>query len=96
MTRRVAEPENPFRIGGAVSGRHFTDRADERRRIQRALTTPQSHLLVFGPRRMGKTSTLRVVQEELAKDGRHVIVADLSTSSVLSDMTNRILQAAVR
>ncbi|MDB4875646.1 MAG: hypothetical protein JWM41_2092 [Gemmatimonadetes bacterium] len=96
MVRRVAESENPFRIGGAVSGRHFTDRVDERRRIERALTTPQAHLIVFGPRRMGKTSTLRVVQEDLANKGRHVIMADLSTASALSDMTNRILQAAVR
>jgi hypothetical protein len=95
LPRRVAEPENPFRIGGAVSGRHFTDRASERRRIQRALTTPQAHLLVFGPRRMGKTSTLRTVQEDLAKRGRHVIMADLSTASVASDMTNRLLRAAV-
>jgi hypothetical protein len=96
MTGRVAEPENPFRIGGAVAGRHFTDRAAERRRMQRALTSPQAHLLVFGPRRMGKTSTLRVVQDDLIKDGRHVIMADLSTASAVSDMTNRILQAAVK
>lgn len=91
---RVAESENPFRIGGAVTGKHFTDRADERRRIRRALTSPQAHLLVYGPRRMGKTSTLRVVQEDLVRAGRPVLMADLSTASTVADMTNRILQAA--
>jgi hypothetical protein len=96
MAGRVSQPENPFRIGGAVSGCHFTNRAAERRRIHRALTTPQAHLLVFGPRRMGKTSTLRVVQEDAAAAGKHVIMADLSTATALSDITNRILQAAAR
>lgn len=91
---RVAEPENPFRVGGVVSGRHFTDRAAERRRIRRALTEPQDHLLVFGPRRMGKSSTLRVVQDDLSAHGRHVVAADLSTASSLTDLTNRVLQAA--
>jgi len=91
---RVAEPENPFRVGGIVGGRHFTDRAVERRRIRRALTEPQDHLLVFGPRRMGKSSTLRVVQDELTARGKHVVAADLSTASSLTDLTNRVLQAA--
>src|SRR6185503_21313657 len=91
---RVAEQENPFRVGGVVSGRHFTDRPAERRRIRRALTEPQDHLPVFGPRRMGKSSTLRVVQDDLSAHGRHVVAADLSTASSLTDLTNRVLQAA--
>jgi hypothetical protein len=93
-TSRVSEPENPFRIGGVVTGRHFTDRAAERRAIGRALTEPQGHLLVFGPRRMGKTSTLCAVQADLVRGHRHVVMADLSTGSTLADMTNRVLRAA--
>ena len=91
---RVAE--NPFRIGGVVSGPFFADREDERRRIRKALVTPQEHVLVYGPRRMGKTSMLRVVQESLRHAGHHVILADLSTASSLNDMTTRLLQAATR
>lgn len=87
-------PDNPFVIGGIVAGEHFTDRASERRRIARALTTPQSHLLLFGPRRMGKTSTLQVVAADLGARGKRVVLADLSTASTLSDATNRLLQAA--
>jgi len=94
--RRVSEPENPFRIGGVVTGRHFTDRAEERRAIRRALTEPQGHLLVFGPRRMGKTSVLCAAQADLARARRPVVMADLSTASSLADMTNRVLRAATQ
>lgn len=94
--RSAARTENPFRIGGLVSGAHFTNRAEERRRITRALTTPQAHLIVFGARRMGKTSTLEVVRGELAAKGRHVVMADLSTASTLADVTNRVLHATAR
>lgn len=96
MARRPQAVENPFRIGGAVSGPYFADREDERRRIRQALVTPQEHLLLYGPRRMGKTSMLRVVQEALRRSGHAVILADLSTASSLSEMTTRLLQAATR
>lgn len=72
--------ENPFRIGGVVSAPYFTDREAEVARIRRSLAAPQDHLLVYGPRRMGKTSILRVVQEELREEGQSVIMADLSSS----------------
>lgn len=94
--RRRAGRDNPFRIGGLVSGAHFTDRANECRRIARALTTPQAHLLVFGSRRMGKTSALQVVRDRLATQGQHVVLADLSTASTLADVTNRVLQSTAR
>lgn len=96
MTHRPQPKENPFRIGGVVSGPFFADREDERKRIRQALVTPQEHLLVYGPRRMGKTSMLRVVQETLRHGGHPVILADLSTASSLSEMTTRLLQAATR
>jgi len=85
---------NPFLIGGAVTGAFFTDRADERKRIARALGEPLGHLLVYGPRRMGKTSTLHVVREDLARRGRLVVMADLSTASAPADLASRLLQAA--
>src|SRR5436305_1861807 len=82
----------------ASSARNTGDaaRAVERHAISRALARPQAHRLVYGPRRMGKTSTLRVVQDDLTREHHAVIMADLSTASAVSDMTTRILQAAVR
>lgn len=87
---------NPFRVGGVVAAPYFTDREEERKRIRRALSTPQDNLLVYGPRRMGKTSLLRLVQEELRKKGHAVVMADLSTAASLNEMTTRLLQATVR
>ncbi|MGI9090623.1 MAG: ATP-binding protein [Gemmatimonadaceae bacterium] len=92
----TAETDNPFRIGGVVAAPYFTDREEERKRIRRSLTTPQDNLLVYGPRRMGKTSLLRLVQEELRQDGQPIIMADLSTATSLTEMTTRLLQAAAR
>ena len=48
---------NPFRIGEHVSGYHFADREEETARIRAAMLSASS-LLVYGPRRMGKSSTI--------------------------------------
>jgi len=50
--------DKPFRIGERVSGESFTDRAEEVKRIHRAIRDP-SRLLVCGPRRMGKSSAIQ-------------------------------------
>lgn len=84
----------PFRIGGVVSGEYFTDRAAETRRIAAALTEPQAGLLVYGARRMGKTSALEAAAARVRRKGGAVVVADLSTGSTISDVANRILLAA--
>lgn len=93
---RDGQRQNPFRVGGVVTPPFFTNRDEEAERVARSLSTPQDHLLVFGPRRMGKTSLLRVVQERLRAEGRIVILADLSTASSVGEMTTRLLQAATR
>lgn len=94
--KKCDEPENPFRVGGVVTKPYFTDRAGECARVRKALTEPQAHLLVYGPRRMGKTSVLKVVQEGLEKKGVPVLFADLSTATALTDVTTRLLQSATR
>lgn len=84
----------PFRIGGTVSGEYFTDRAAEVRRIAAVLVEPQAALLVYGSRRMGKTSALEAAAARVRRKGGAVVVADLSTGSTVSDVANRILLAA--
>ena len=56
MKRQVIN--NPFKIHGIVEGEYFTDRTDELRLMVRSLTEPGNKLLVYGPRRMGKTSAI--------------------------------------
>lgn len=89
-------PGNPFRIDGVVEPPYFTDRAEEVKRIRRALERPPSKLLVYGERRMGKTSALHVARMAVERAGGAVVFADLSTVSSPADMANRVLDAATR
>jgi hypothetical protein len=86
--------QNPFRIHGVASGEAFADREEEVARLEAALTEPGSKLIVFGPRRMGKTSALLRAIDRVNKAGGHAFFADLSTASSAADMSNRILAAA--
>ena len=92
MKKRVVE--NPFRIHGLVEGDFFTDRDDELKRIIQTLTEPGSKLLVYSPRRMGKTSAILNAVVTVNKTGGHAFLVDLSTASTAIDMGNRILAAA--
>lgn len=87
---------DPFRIDGVVAPPYFTDRAQEIARVRQALRAPPSKLLVYGPRRMGKTSMIAVATGAAERDGALVVRADLSTASSTADVTNRLLTAAVR
>ena len=59
-----------------------------------ALSEPQTKLLIYGPRRMGKSSTIESAVLRLREMKRPAVVADLSTASTVADMASRILQAA--
>jgi len=91
-----APPANPFRISGIVAGEHFTDRADELRRIEQALLEPGDKLLVFGRRRMGKSSTLDRAIEHVTERDAVAFRADLSGATTVTDVANRILQGTSR
>jgi len=88
--------ENPFRIHGLVDGDYFSNRVDELKRMKKVLTEPGAKLLVFGPRRMGKTSTILMAVNAVNKSGGHAFLADLSTASTAVDMGNRILAEATK
>ena len=75
-------------------GEYFTDRAGEIRRIVASLKEPQAKLLVYGPRRMGKSSVLEASISRLQKRRIPALIADLSATTTVSDMATRILQAA--
>jgi RecA/RadA recombinase len=96
MGRMAAKSPNPFRIHGVVAQPFFTDRAAELARILKTLREPAAKLLVYGPRRMGKTSALvRAIALHQAKGGV-AFLADMSTASTVADIANRILEAAGR
>ncbi|HSR41621.1 MAG TPA: ATP-binding protein, partial [Longimicrobiales bacterium] len=87
---------NPFHIHGVVERPYFTDRKEEIARIRQALAEPGAKLLVYGERRMGKTSALRVAMAEHAAAGGASCLADFSTATSHADLANRILGAATR
>lgn len=87
---------NPFRIHGVVTGSDFTDREPELTRIGAALEQGGSKLLVYGERRMGKTSALREAMNQHAKTGGISLLADFSTASSPIDLSNRVLDGATR
>ena len=88
--------ENPFRIEGVVRPPHFVDREEELARIGRVLGSPGAKLLVYGPRRMGKTSAIVVAKERHEEEGGAVVLADFSTASSVADLSRRLLSAAGR
>jgi hypothetical protein len=88
--------DNPFRIHGTVEGEFFTNRKPELDEFRRVLTEPGAKMVVYGRRRMGKTSTLENAVRMVNAKGGHAIVADISTASSITDIGNRILAAAAR
>lgn len=90
-----AHVQNPFRIGERVSGEHFTDRADEVARIVRAMRHP-SRLLVYGPRRMGKSSAIEVARERVRADSGIVVRADLGGATSVAEVADRLLTSVAR
>ena len=85
---------NPFRIHGIATGEAFADRLEEVAKIEAVLSESGSKMMMYGPRRMGKTSALLRAIERVQKDGGHAFFADLSTASSATDASNRILAAA--
>jgi hypothetical protein len=87
---------NPFRIHGVVSRPDFTDREPEVQRMREILADPGTKLLVYGERRMGKTSALSVAVGEHIEAGGLACLADFSTATSHADLANRILGAATK
>ncbi|MGB0408710.1 MAG: AAA family ATPase [Opitutales bacterium] len=85
--------ENPFKISGVVTGRYFIGRADELRAVSETMHGAGEKLLVYGARRMGKTSILMNAATRFRKEGGHVVYADISPATSITDVANIILHA---
>lgn len=68
--------ENPFVYGEAVSGEFFTDREKEARELKAELRSGQN-IIIFSPRRYGKTSLIKKVLAELKREGMLALYVDL-------------------
>lgn len=59
----VAANKNPFVTGQPAKGRDFFGRQDVLRNVKSFLQNKNYHLLIFGQRRIGKTSLLKNIQD---------------------------------
>ena len=69
---------NPFNLGGPARGEDFYNRKEILQSIQTFIySSPhETHLLVTGQRRIGKTSLLRRIQD-ITEDSIHAVYYDL-------------------
>ncbi|MDE1818317.1 MAG: hypothetical protein KGI19_06915, partial [Thaumarchaeota archaeon] len=71
---------NPFVFGSIVSGKSFTDRKNELREFVSDLASG-TNLIIFSPRRYGKTSLMMKVMEDLKKKDIMCAYIDLFPAS---------------
>jgi hypothetical protein len=85
--------QNPFRVGEHVRGEHFCNREQEVKRLAQALRTPTT-LLVYGRRRMGKSSAIHVASAKTGSGRKPVVVfADVSSATTVFDVATRLLRS---
>jgi hypothetical protein len=85
--------EIPFRVGQVVYERgEFTDRAEEVKRIRRAIRE-RERLLVLGERRQGKSSAIRRAVEGEARAGLTTLWIELWTVRNASELLRRIVSS---
>lgn len=86
---QLAEPENPYQAGlsvGATSA--FVGRTAILEKVNRLMVSRQNVVVLFGQRRIGKTSILMELRERLRLFGAETLLFDLSgkSSKLLDDI----------
>jgi len=81
----LKRPNNPYVTGNSVGGGPaFVGRTDILEGVKEQLRSPQQNAIVlYGQRRIGKTSILRELEAELSKDNCQVIYFDLMGKATL-------------
>jgi len=59
-------PTNPFIFGKVVTGKYFTNRTEELRELKQDIKN-HTNIILYGPRRYGKTSLIFNLFESLKK-----------------------------
>lgn len=85
----VEERVNPFYFGNEVYGDDFCNRLYELKELKRSVVSGQN-LLLYAPRRFGKTSLLKRLIQELSKDNRYkTIYIDLFSISTVEEFIQK-------
>lgn len=93
MAKPNLSDENPFRIGVLATDDHFANRESEVARIAQGLSDAGGKLIVYGDRRLGKSSALERAAAVARKNGRGVAIASLATASDPVEAAQRVLSS---
>jgi len=85
---------NPFKYGTIVTGEDFADREDELNLLIKELTNGQN-ILLYSPRRYGKSSLVSMALEKLSKEGILTAFIDVYGCVFLSDFIDKIVKATI-
>lgn len=91
----MKEIERPFVYGVPVSGDNFTDRVKESRRLKVNFENGLNVILI-SPRRMGKTSLVKKVQQEVDKKTVHTVYVDIYNCRSEYDFYNKFAAALLK
>ncbi len=80
--------ENPFYYGGAVFDEHFCNRLDEISELKTDINAGLN-LLIYAPRRFGKTSFVLKTVNELKENSVKYVFLDLMYLSTVDDFINK-------
>ena len=75
---------NPFKYGGEVSGYRFYDRKEDAKKLHRRLADGSTNVVLYAPRRYGKTSlVLKVLEQLRTEDAIPGLIFDMTKASSL-------------
>ena len=75
---------NPFKFGGEVSGYRFYDRKEDAKKLHRRLADGSTNVVLYAPRRYGKTSlVLKVLEQLRTEDAIPGLIFDMTKASSL-------------
>ena len=77
MEKRVKAIANPFRYGQAVSGAQYYDRDAVGESLYRAIAGGASNVVLYAPRRYGKTSLVKKIISRWSEDGFTCLYFDM-------------------
>ncbi|MDZ7261375.1 MAG: ATP-binding protein [candidate division KSB1 bacterium] len=83
--------KNPFVVGVPVEGENFANRKEEKQEILDTIQSGQN-LILYAPRRYGKSSLLREISSSLPSNNYIVIWLDLSEVSTVRGFLERMVK----
>ena len=84
--------ENPFYYGGAITDEHFCNRVVEIKELQQDVYSGLN-ILIYAPRRFGKTSFVLKTLETLPKEKVKYLFLDLMYISTIEEFINKYFNA---